>query len=309
MPEYYSDMSDRHLIDDRPLEELQEEARQEVNAKIDDILADRRAANLDAEVEVAAPPAHPSPEVEVESGEVEGGQVEVEGSAPRPHPAKFTPSIISALEDVLDRYVPPGSKILDPFAGVGGIHVFRPEYETWGVEIEKEWADQHFFTLHGNSLNLAPLAEMGPWDAVVTSPAYGNRMADRYAGDGTRRHTYRIDLGRELHEDNGGKHQWGSREYDELHAAVWGECYGLIREGGYMIVNVSNHVRDYQEMPVVDWHVMCLADIGFMIREMIPIRTPRMGHGANRSLRVDHEVVIVYQKPHSPSYWRAAGER
>lgn len=97
------------------------------------------------------------------------------------HPAKFSDGIVKQIAVALRRYVPAGGLVVDPFAGIGGIHVFAPEWDTRGIELEPEWAATHPRTQVGTALAL-------PWDddtvdAVVTSPCYGNRMADQYLGE------------------------------------------------------------------------------------------------------------------------------
>jgi tRNA G10 N-methylase Trm11 len=90
-------------------------------------------------------------------------------------------------------------RVLDPFAGTGRIH----ELENWtvGVEIEPEWATMRDGTIVANALNL-PFRDAS-FDAVVTSPTYGNRLADHHdARDSSRRHSYKHDLGRDLHSEN-----------------------------------------------------------------------------------------------------------
>ena len=227
---------------------------------------------------------------------------------PRPHPAKFSPAIIDAIADIIVRYFPDGQhlKILDPFAGVGGIHVLRDlfsDVETWGVELEPEWANQSPFTVVGDARNLQQFHELGPWDAIITSPAYGNRMADNYDGrDGSTRHTYRIDLGRELTANNGASMHWGDK-YRILHSEVWGECSGLIRSGGLAIINAKNFLKtlktgeDAVEQLVVEWHLASWLNLGYKLEEVVKVPTPGMRHGANGAARIDHEVLLVLRAP------------
>lgn len=90
------------------------------------------------------------------------------------HPAKFTPSIVHAIgEIVLDYFAPPifdrPPVLLDPFAGVGGIHALRPSIETYGVELEPEWAAASEHTQVGDALNLTEWGD-GSVDVVATSP-------------------------------------------------------------------------------------------------------------------------------------------
>lgn len=74
-------------------------------------------------------------------------------------------------------------------------------------------------TTLGNALHL-PWPD-GTFDAICTSPAYGNRMADRYSETGeSERLTYAAMLRRQLHPDNAGQLQWGQR-YRDFHLAAW----------------------------------------------------------------------------------------
>lgn len=89
------------------------------------------------------------------------------------HPAKFSIEVL----DAIDVIVPEGVTVLDPFAGVGFIHRLKGR-STIGVELEPEWASVHPRTIQGNALALPIPDESVPW--VVTSPCYGNRMADHH---------------------------------------------------------------------------------------------------------------------------------
>jgi hypothetical protein len=101
------------------------------------------------------------------------------------HPAKYSKPVMAAIRATLAELLPSGplapARVLDPFAGVGGIHQLRPDYYTLGVELEPEWATASDDTQIGDATNLDWI-QTGSFDAVVTSPAYGNRMADSYDG-------------------------------------------------------------------------------------------------------------------------------
>ena len=112
---------------------------------------------------------------------------------PARHPAKFTDTLLPAIAKLLRPHVRPGYRVLDPFAGVGKIFLLNqwyPGMQIEGIEIEPEWAAQHPRTTLGNALAL-PWAD-SHFDAIVTSPTYGNRMADSHtARDSSRRkHVY-----------------------------------------------------------------------------------------------------------------------
>lgn len=97
-----------------------------------------------------------------------------------PHPAKFSSPIL----DLIDSILPVDARVLDPFAGVGLIHNLCRQ--SVAIELEHEWAGDAHSTVEGmgqativaNALQL-PFRD-GSWPWVVTSPTYGNRMADHH---------------------------------------------------------------------------------------------------------------------------------
>lgn len=207
------------------------------------------------------------------------------------HPAKFS----DALLPVLDFFLPDEGLVLDPFAGVGGVHKLRTDTRmTVGVEIEPEWAMQHEGTQVGDSTRLSEMFPEGTFDAVCTSPTYGNRLADHHnARDGSVRRSYTHDLGRTLHVNNSGAMHWGEA-YRMLHAAVWAQCFHVIKPGGTFVLNISDHVRKGSPQGVHLWHVSKLGQLGFELQAMAPVETRRLKYGENTEQRVSHEWVIKF---------------
>lgn len=213
--------------------------------------------------------------------------------------------------------------ILDPFAGTGRIHELGERgHKTVGVEIEPQWANLHPGTVCGNSLHLAKLFAGVAFDAVVTSPSYGNRFADAHNNrdlckrcqgtgvDGAKtcpvclglrtsmRRSYTHDLRRmtgnealELGADNSGKMQWGPR-YRDLHTKVWSQVPPLLGGPGLFLLNCKDHVRDKERQRVTDWHVETLKQLGFQVLERREIDTGGLRHGANRE-RFAEELVLM----------------
>lgn len=117
----------------------------------------------------------------------------------RAFPAKYSAPIVDAIEAELAARFLHTARILDPFGGVGGVHQLadRLPVTTVAIDIEAEQAALHPRTVHGDSRRVTSLVpqlraltdpglppDVGwrGFDAIVTSPAYGNRLADQYLG-------------------------------------------------------------------------------------------------------------------------------
>ena len=167
-----------------------------------------------------------------------------------------------------------------------------PQAEFYGYEIEPEWAEQA--RAAGCNVTTGDSRQMhypdAMFDAICTSPTYGNRMADHHeARDASPRHTYRHVLGRPLTPGNSGALQWGE-EYRALHVAVWTECRRVLKPGGIFVLNVKDHIRGGVLQEVSNWHAVTLLMLGFVCTRRVHVPCPGQRHGANgqlpRGLRV-----------------------
>ena len=243
------------------------------------------------------------------------------------HPAKFSQPVLEALAEMTGPFLDRGSRVLDPFAGTGLIHRLGTYcgWDTVGVEIESEWATMHPQTIVANALDL-PFPD-GSFDATITSPCYGNRMADSHNAQerctvcqktgkvlgesclkchglgyrSYRRNTYkhtldrRDDLGQvmDLHVNNTGAMQWG-RKYRETHQQAWAEATRVTRST--FLLNISNHIRANEEVDVTSWHISTLIGLGWNPTERRRVVTQRFGQGANRDQRVPYESIIAFSR-------------
>lgn len=248
------------------------------------------------------------------------------------HPATFPDEVIELAREAIESLEmdPPvrSINVLDPFAGVGGIHKLAGPYVvTRGVELMPKWAAAHPDTIVGDATHL-PEMWTGKWDAVVTSPCYGNRMADHHnAQDAC---THRVKSGRiyvQLRLDNcpkckgsglshrrSYKHYYGDGfftdaplqnnagamafgdDYKKLHKAAWAEVERVLRPGGRFVLNVKDHIRNKQRVRVARWHRNTVLRLGFTELWRWDIPLDGYGYGANRAARVPTEQVYVFER-------------
>lgn len=212
------------------------------------------------------------------------------------HPAKYTDSFLPLFAELLRGY----DRVLDPLAGtckLGHIRELGYNGEIWCNELEPEWAMQAPYGtfVHIGDASRMPF-ESRFFDAICTSPTYGNRMADHHnARDGSKRNTYTHVLGRQLKPSNTGAMQWG-KDYQLAHIHIWTECRRVLKPGGRFILNVKNHIRKGEVVPVTEWHIDTLERLGFTLEEHRKIETPSLRYGANSKARLDYESIIVMRR-------------
>jgi len=213
------------------------------------------------------------------------------------HPATYTDSFIPLFAELLKNC----DMVYDPFGGTGKLALIKRHGYRGKIfcsELEPEWTNQYCGVdrwFIGDSAK-TDFIKNGYFEAICTSPTYGNRMADHHeARDSSKRITYRHRLGRVLSDENTGKMQWGVN-YKEKHIEVYKELNRVLKMEGIFILNISNHIRAGVVVEVASWHKEVLEGLGFVLQDEFSVPTPRMGFGANSHLRVQSETIFVFKK-------------
>jgi SAM-dependent methyltransferase len=205
------------------------------------------------------------------------------------HPSKYSDVLLPHFSELLSNC----KLILDPFAGTGKLRKVFPNAIL--LEIEPEWAILSSDII-GDVLHMP--FKKNIFDAICTSPTYGNRMADSFIDHKPEkqyvRNTYMHCLGRKLSSNNSGCMQWG-KQYRDFHIKAWKECKRVLKENGLFVLNISDHIRKGKVIPVTKWHMDTIQSIGFSVIECRRIKTKRLKMGSNRGKRVTFESVILFK--------------
>jgi hypothetical protein len=211
------------------------------------------------------------------------------------HPAKFSPTILDRI-DLFLRDVNFKGGILDPFAGTGRIHSLATEgRNTTGIELEPEWADYRTIVGDCRVVMQEWLAYGHPgFQAIITSPVYGNRMADKDMRPSVGA-TYMKGLQREASAGSACHMQWGP-QYRLFHEHVWKLCVALLNKGGYFILNCKDFYRADEIQPVTAWHTAKLMELGLVLLGGEEVETPHMMFGANPKRCPEQVIALVKVK-------------
>lgn len=225
------------------------------------------------------------------------------------HPAPFSSVALEEALKILKRRsrVSPGELVqcIDLFAGEGNIHRLMEMWdgiETYGIELEPEWAHKHPRTEVGRAEDTGYEDEQ--FDAAFWSPAFANRLADKYDGKGkcktcngvghtlpgdpqgagiacekckgtgvdqSKRVTYVTSLERQLTEGSGAGMRWNA-DYRDLHTAVLVEQWRILKPGAPLIVDIKDHApgrlkpKEGQEKGSPNWQGVVTWWVGAMVR-------------------------------------------
>jgi len=213
------------------------------------------------------------------------------------HPAKFTDALLPiAARMLLDAGLTDDAIGIDPFAGTGKGCDWFHEHTPWllyGIELEPEWAAMSEWVEQGDALHLPEPDDH--YEFFFTSPAYGNRMADKdmrpsVAG------TYAKSLGRFAGEGSSCHLQWGDK-YRAFHEQAIAELTRVVKPGGLGLLNMKDHMRGGAKQEVVSWWDHALVAAGWWPLAARRVRCPGNRNGRNGQSRVDYELLLLFRRP------------
>jgi hypothetical protein len=213
------------------------------------------------------------------------------------HPAKFTSAQIEQIASAIAEEFgeDKGIKILDPYAGIGGVHKLQEfGHFTFGIEIEREWPGQHRDTAVGDShVFMAANVNRNKYDAVVTSYVFPNRMTDHHdAKDGSKRHSYKHYLGRDPAEGSSATLGWG-KKWRQFHREGFRLMSRVVKKNGLIIIDSKNCYKQRELVLANEWTIRTLAKMGMPLLQVRPVFTRGLTHGQNHEDRVDRHLIIV----------------
>lgn len=158
--------------------------------------------------------------------------------------------------------------------------------------VEQAYENNADIVITGDAKNLS-----GIYDCIVTSPPYGNRMADNFkAGKpDSMRGRYVGDLGRNVSHGSVCCKHFGKGYEEEIELILDTVISNIIFDR--FVLNISNFIRNFKEVEVVSWYKNYFLLKRFSLIAEEKVVTPRhRGVGANTNLRVSSEVVLVFEK-------------
>lgn len=211
------------------------------------------------------------------------------------HPAVFTDSIITTLAELIPLYAPDHAIIHDPFAGEGlklAALCEKLGYFYSGTDLEP-WPERDRRVKVGDSTD--PSTYPAQWYAVVTSPTYNNGVNDHFdPKDTSKRLTYRVAAGHELHTNNTGRYSGRGSKKGE--AEYWRITRDVVKHWpDVALVNVKDSIRSTWEggvYPLVRLWSELLEEYGYEVSSE-EVACPGWRYGANGADRLDTESILI----------------
>ena len=237
-------------------------------------------------------------------------------SAPK-HPAPFADVFLDFVRGHMNEHAPRALALLDPMAGTCKLHVLQGHHETelrhdgydvytvcselepeWAQRSPTEWGETHTGLHAFHALSAGPMRPLGYQRWIVTSPVWGNRMADHHdAKDDSERLTYRHRLGRPLSQGSSCSLAWGE-DYQAWHRAFLDRAFESSFAGERMIIEIGDHLRTLNgrtlRAQVTAWWIKAGIAAGWHLDEAKRLPVGRLRNGANYDVRIPYIHALVF---------------
>ncbi len=183
------------------------------------------------------------------------------------------------MAECISFFTRPGMLVLDPLAGVGGtlLGAYLCGRRGFGIEIEQRWVDIYQcvcaregiepmqLTCDDYRLTL-PLIRSGSIDYILTDPPYGPYKKKTMSAVGASRQNRKTDLAiAGVHAGDIGNCLTYDAFFAEM-AVLFGECYRVLRSGGYMTFFMRDNVEEGEYQFMTAELSRCAKDVGFQPR-------------------------------------------
>lgn len=218
----------------------------------------------------------------------------------RHHPAPYSEGLFPIFADLISSVAVERQqvKLLDPMCGEGSILDIKQHLP--GVAFQVHASDLYRWTYAREGVHVADATSLphpdSIFDVIVTSPPYGNRMADALSSDGDNRVTYADRRGAEAQPNDVSGMQWG-QQYRLTMSTIWAETVRVAKPGALIVVNCKDHIRQARIQPVTEWHLLALTRLGCTITALRFLLTSGVKGIANDSARTGFETVFAVTTP------------
>lgn len=185
------------------------------------------------------------------------------------HPASFP---VSLCEKVIKTFSRNGSKVLDPFNGIGSTMVAASnlDSEGIGIDLSNEYceiaksriSDEKISIIQGDNIEVIESFEDNYFDICVTSPPYWDILNQKRSADKKDSVNYsndKLDLG-------------NIADYEKFVSSLgelFGKVYTKIKPGGYCIINVMDIRKKSKFYPLHMDIALELQKVGYTFDDLL----------------------------------------
>jgi len=210
------------------------------------------------------------------------------------HPATWDERLISAAAEMIEHHTAAPGILIDPMAGEGS-H-YAPFAEAGWTVIMSDihlWPHRDRRVLCCDAADIS--ADDDSIDVLLTSPPFGNRLADKMSTDDDQRVTYADRRGADAAENDASGMQWGAA-YRSAMRRIWTEAARLLKDDGLAVIDIKDHIRGGSRQHVTAWTIQAWRDLGWTVADIIPVQTGHYAGISHAEKRTDGHSLIAFSR-------------